>query len=391
MLAEFVEHFVLPMLAGGEVRVGRPMRPREVEAMGLEVPTLSSGVLSFARTRHAELLSPTAMVGDPEPDEVSLWAGLHNTLCFDHPERARVWARASAWRRVEGATRSMLTLPMSTGLEIGLARHVIVNAFLRLRRTDTVVSTTAGEIRYLGQGIPRRRFGIGFSPLEGREETVEWLGQTHAPETHRLLEDVLRASPLTCLLRPTEAPPGWSPLSASAFLRQRGIARSICYRWAARKDWVAVGGAVMSALLPSLPQPRSAEMSPAQSTGRPLALPGAVLPSTPADVAAVVGALIHLHFLKVLELDARLGLSSGARGTGVAAFLALPLIPTDIASALGSPFGDGVSARLGAPDEFESIVRRRWVEYLDHLRELVPQVTVENVLAGLRPAIVGTT
>jgi hypothetical protein len=405
-LAEFLETFAVPLLSGGDVHVMRPFRPKDRDQMVQSVGDLAhSSALSFVRLRRAEALVPQPALPHPDEEELTLCLGLHNVLVFDHPDRSRVWARNSTWRRAEGASRSMLTLPFPTEVGYGLVRHVWVGAFIDLMRTDRVVTTAAGDTRYLGQDIPRRRFRFGGLVGEGgRTEDVQWLDQPHAPEAQRLLEDALRASPLTCLLEPLLAPPGWSPLWASMFLQQRGYARSICHQWAQQKDWTAVGGAVMAALLPSLP---GAHVEETEAVVRvddmretqdepvgPRALPGAVIPSDPGALSAVVGALIHLHFLKVLELDARLGVALGSRDSGIMSFLALPLLLPYVGDKMGTPLGgmDRPSRSGGNPTEgFETQAHRLWTEYLDHLQELVPKSAVENLLATLVPAIVRTT
>lgn len=398
MLQPFLETFVLPLLQGGTVTVGRPFRARDLEDMFADAALLSAPELAFLRLRRAELLTPHAVLPEPDTSEVSLWVGLHNILAFDHPERPRVWARGATWRRVEGVTRTFLTLAPPSSLGEGLVRHLAVDALLGLQRLDSVVATAAGEFRYIGQEVPRRRFRL-TGPMQGstREERVHWIAQTHAPETLRLVEDAMRASPLSCLLEPLRSPIGWSPLAACGFLQQRGFARAICYRWAAQKDWIAVGGAIMSALLPSLPRTSEgtsdALPSRRREEGQPLALPGMILPTAPHDIAAVVGALVHLHFLKVLEYDARLGLALGSRDPGVVRFLALPLVLGRLAEVTGTPLGGPPRPRhVGlAPEAFETQAQRRWTEYVDHLRELVPRATVENLLASLVPAIVRTS
>ncbi|MCA9710476.1 MAG: hypothetical protein KDK70_31840, partial [Myxococcales bacterium] len=129
--------------------------------------------------------------------------------------------------------------------------------------------------------------------------------------------------------------------------------------------------------------------------GQPLALPGAVLPSDPRVLAGVVGALVHLHFLKVLELDARLGVAAVSRDPGVTAFLALPLLLPYLHEVTGTPLG-GLDTPPAAPGRasraaVDAPVVRRWTEYLDHLQELVPRSAVDNLLASLVPNIVQTS
>ncbi|MBV1861397.1 MAG: hypothetical protein KUG77_23460 [Nannocystaceae bacterium] len=382
---EFLGGFVLPLLGGGAVHVGRPLRTRERDEWLGDVARAGTE-LAYLRLRRAQELTPHPSLPEPDDEELSLWMGLHNTFAFDHPDRPRVWSRASVWRRVEGATRTLLTLPFPSSVGAAVARHVTVGAFLESQRTDTLLTNANGEHRFAGQEPPRRLFG-GAASGTARSETRPWLTLPHAPEAGRLIDDALRASPLTCLLEPRRAPSGWSPLLATEALRERGLARAVVYHWARGKEWIQIGGAVMSALLPSVaPKPESPMPS---APGGMLALPGAVPASDPESLSALVGALIHLHFLKVLEFDARLGLALGSRDPGVLAFLALPLLLPALSSRLGSPLSgiDARGASLGL-ESFEAGASRLWTEYLDHVGELVPQAAVENLLAGLVPAIV---
>lgn len=415
-LPEFLEEFVLPLLGGGPVQIDGPLRGRDLELMLEQSGELSRSELRFLRLRRGQELVADPELPDPDADELRLWVGLYNTLVFDHPDRRRVWSRSVIWRRVEGITRSLLTLPAPTTQGETLARHVSVGAFADLIRQDVVVGAAGGaELRAVGQELPRRVLRMA-GPGDGiRSEVVRWVEQPHAPEAQRLLEDALRASPLTCVLRPLRAPPAWSPLLAADAFSDRAMVRAICHQWARHRDWVAVGGAVTGALLPSLPDPArmaaaardaaaAAAKSPAapkaisgghlgSSPAAPKALPGAVLPTDPRVLAGVVGALVHLHFLKVLELDARLGVAAVSRDPGVTAFLALPLLLPWLGDVTGTPLGglpDPSAERGGQGHGFASIARR-WTEYLDHLQELVPRSAVDNLLASLVPRIVQTS
>jgi hypothetical protein len=380
-LNAFVSEFVIPMLGGGDVSVTRPLRPRDRDVWSMGLTGSQVPELSFWRLRRAQLLVADPELPDPDPDELSLWIGLHNLLVFDHPDRARVWTRASTWRRLEGATRTLLTLPMPTDPAELVVRHVSVGAFIELLRTDLVVPTPGGDTRLPVLDVGGRRRVRAIAGAGGpREETVAWLPQQHAAETERLLEDAMRASPLTCLLRPMLAPAGWSPLHCGKLLGRRGYARAVCHAWAAQRDWTRLGGAVMSALLPSLPGQTKTPIVPLD-TGQ-LALPGAVVPCEPAELGALIGALVHLHLLKVLELDTRLGIALGSRDPGILAFLALPLLLPWLQDTLGAPLP------TIAATAFETPILRRWTEYVDHLEELVPRASVENLLATLVPRIV---
>ena len=389
-LAEFVDGFVAPLMAGGAVRVTRPLRFEEYRALAGELGGARRVDLELLRLRRVEILVAEPELDAPSDDELALWIGLHNVLALDHPDRPRVWARKIAWRRVEAVTRHLLARGQAGAFSAALARHAAVGAFVDLIRRDTIVLTIDGEERYLGQAPPRRRLRASR-----RDEVVEWIAVEHADESGRLLPDVLWASPITCLLRPTLAPEGWSPLLAAPFLERRAFARAVCHAWAASRAWIDAGGAVMGGLMASILPP---EPDPELVIGRdragvtrslgpggpaPLALPGASFGAGPREIGAVVGALVHLHFLKVLELGARLGVATATRARAVQMFLALPLLAPHLTSALGEPL-----ALPGRGHAFDAQVARRWAEYTDHLAEVLPREVVENLRATLVPRIV---
>ncbi|HEY0135222.1 MAG TPA: hypothetical protein VGB85_14135, partial [Nannocystis sp.] len=112
------------------------------------------------------------------------------------------------------------------------------------------------------------------------------------------------------------------------------------------------------------------------------ALPATPIDAGPADVAALIGALIHVHFLRVLEFGARLGVAPSSRDRPVQMFLALPLLLPNLVGVLGTPLPS--DPRAG----FDGQVQRRWTEYVEHLGELIPKTTVENLVATLVPRVV---
>jgi hypothetical protein len=394
-LVSFCERFVAPLLSGGAVHVGAPVRPGDFREMAGELRRGRPDEVVLLRMQRAQHLVPEPHLAEPDIEELALWVSLHNLLVLDHPDRPRVWARQATWRRVELATRYWLQFSAPHEFEPALAHHAAVGAFLDLQRRDQILSAVEGELRFHGQEIPRRRMRWTVpGALSVREETVAWWSSPHAPEVERLQQDVLWASPVTCLLRPLIAPPGYSPLAGARFLRHRPFARAVTHAWASSRHWIEIGGTVLGALLFSLTgrpvetsRPSGPENAPAKPPGGPAraALPAApdTMTAGPDDIAGLVGALIHVHFLRVLELGARLGVAPTSRDRPVQMFLALPLLLPALAPTLGSPLG-GVA---GAPG-FDAQVERRWVEYVDHLGELIPRAVVENLLATLVPRVV---
>lgn len=381
--AGFLARFVEPLLGGGSVEVEAPLSAHDrAQMLNDAAPLLGSGFLHL-RERVAQQLVAEPALPEPGADELSLWLGLHDVLALDHPDTERVWTRDSTWAKVETEARSLLAFARPTDMADALARHLAVGAFLRLRREDHLVSGPDGEQRFRGQQPPRRRFGL-FSPAyaDVSSELVNWIDQPHATVVDRLLPDVMWVSPLTSLLRPAWAPPGWSPLMAVEFLQSRPYARAVCHTWAREREWLRVGGIVAGSLLRSLnlhtavfsdrDRPHSAGaatnvrtgaipgVSPTMqraamlinedrdddeldepAVGGLLALAEPAVTRRPEDIGAVVAALIHLHVLKVLEFDARISIGLGARDWAVQSFLALPLLLPVLEQALGSPFGSG--------------------------------------------------
>lgn len=414
--AGFIAGFVEPLLGGGRVHVEAPLSSHDRRDMLADASPLLDSELLHLRTRVAQRLVADPSLPDPGADELSLWLGLHDVLALDHPDTDRVWTRDKTWRAVEAETRSLLAFSRPTELAEALARHLAVGAFLQLEREDHIVADAEGEHRFRGQEPPKRRFGLfRASYADVRSEQVRWVEQPHRPMVERLLPDVMWVSPLTALLEPRWAPPGWSPLMAVEFLRSRGYARAVCHAWAREPEWLRLGGVVAGSLLralelhgpvfggpgdaavpgraaamrraeervdgprdPDLDWDPGSEDEDEDEDGLLVALPPAPVRSEPEDIGAVIGALIHLHVLKVLEFDARISIGLGARDWAVQTFLALPLLLGALAPVLGRPLE-------GAPDE---AFVRRWEEYCDHLAGLVPRTVVDKLLATLVQRVV---
>src|SRR5690606_8125503 len=182
----------------------------------------------------------------------------------------------------------------------------------------------------------------------------------------------------------------------------RGGARAVVYAWARSEDWVDAGAAVMASLLDAMgrgdllaadrpqhsPKQSEAEISAREQEGddgegaqaelqaldddAPQGHRAALAAASdhgPEELAALLGALIHLHLLKVLAFEARVGLGGRTRRAAARAFLALPLLLPMCEQLLGDP-------TVGI-DEGDAL--RRWDDYLGHLRGLIPHDVVTQL------------
>ena len=97
---DFLERFVRPLVAGGELHVGAPIPMNDVERWEGELPHASVEVEAVDDAR-AVVLSTLVVRPPPmllELDDLKLAVGLHNALFLVHP-RAEEWSVSDKQRR----------------------------------------------------------------------------------------------------------------------------------------------------------------------------------------------------------------------------------------------------------------------------------------------------
>ena len=101
--ADFLGSFALPLVAGGEAVVGKPLSIPEVEEMARNLGHASEAIVAIDEARDqvlAELVvRPPALVFDA--DELLLVAAIHNLLFLAHP-------RADTWSVTDSSKRKVL-------------------------------------------------------------------------------------------------------------------------------------------------------------------------------------------------------------------------------------------------------------------------------------------
>jgi hypothetical protein len=377
-LSDFLEQFVLPLVRGGELFVGRPVTPAELVQFEQALPHASVALVAVDEARSdaiAELVvRPPALVLDA--DELSLAAALHNLLFLEHPVVDSWVSSSGRLERVRESAQRFAARPAALDRHTLLARHGLLHNLFDITRTDTTVSWWTGSIRYFGQKPPAR-LTRWRTVRRVREDTTlagygELLGD---PDVESVIAELLRLTPLTDLLsHPREGPPlGWE--QAVVVLRDPELARAVAYR----------------ALKPTDPETLVAAPS------RFAAAFERFLERRPApdDVRAVAAFLVHLNALIALgetrdrDPDAPSPLlttvlapeRAARRPRGLATFFALPDALARVDPRLAAPPG------LAAGDPGDARAQRRWRRHREQVRHGVGDPIIETLASRLRRAL----
>jgi hypothetical protein len=370
-VSQFLDRFVRPLVAGGELHVGAPIPTADVDRWEGELAHASVEQVAVDDARTAVL--STLVVRPPalilERDDLALAAGLHNALFLVHP-RAERWSVSDRQRRriIDNAL-SLVSQPLSKYRTRVMARHALLHNLFHLKRHDVVVSWWTGRARFQGQR-PSARLTAWPSIRRVREDvsTVDFDELLAVPDTAPIVATLLRRTPLTQLL---DNHPGAPPLhweDAVFLLRDHELARAIAYRLvpdASPRDQIA-GPARLAAAFEQM-----LERAPDE-----------------ADVRAVTAFLVHLSALFCLgeihlrEVHAKSPListvlaseSAAQRPRGLTTLFALP-------GALAA-----VDPRLATPPGIESIpaLAARWRVHRQQSAELLSDAVIDALAQRLR-------
>jgi hypothetical protein len=365
---EFLERFVRPLVAGGELHVGAPIPQPDLDRWFTELDAATVELVAVDDARTAVLSTivcrPPALVLDE--DELALAAGLHDALFLVHP-RADLWSVSDKQRRriVETAL-AMVSRPLTRNRTRVMARHALLH---NLTRSDVTVSWWTGRARFFGQ-TPPARLTSWRSVRRVREEVtvVDFDELLAVPDTAPVIATLLRRTPLTQLLDSHPGAPALHWEDAVFLLRDAELARAVAYRLvpdAAARDQVT-GPARLAAAFEQM-----LERAP-----------------NPIDVRTVTAFLVHLNALFCLgelairEPGAKSPLLStvlsadaaGQRPRGLATLFALPGAVALVDPRLAQPPGIAGQPALA----------RRWQVHRAQAAELLGDAVVDALAARLR-------
>ncbi|HTE51233.1 MAG TPA: hypothetical protein VK698_10225 [Kofleriaceae bacterium] len=370
-LGELLERFVLPLVSGGELVVGRPIAIDALGDLEAQIPHVTPQLVAVDEARTeviAELVvRPPALVF--EADELCLAACVHNLLFLVHP-RADSWAvSTSARMRVLDTAQEMAARPLSQSRSRVLARHGLLHNLFRLTRMDTKISWWTGSATYLGQRPPGRlRTWRSVRRVREEQSVASYEDLLGTVEVAPVVTALLRRAPLTQLLAMTRDGPPLYWEDAVFLLRDAELARAVAYR--------SLRGS----------EPRQVVAAPARFA----AAFEQMLERAPAesDVRAVAAFLVHLNALLVVgeagdrEIGPRSPLLSavlsperaGQRQRGLATFFSLPAALAQIDPRLGVPPGVATDALLAD----------RWLRHRAQVVEGVGEAVIETLAGRLR-------
>lgn len=231
-VATFLERFVLPLVAGGEVHVGRPLTSADLARFEADLghATVPLVAVDEARTEVvAELVArPPALV--LEGDDLALAAGLHDALVLAHPDADGALVTDGMRRRIAGAALRMVSVPLTRDRTRVLARHALLHNLLDLGRNDVTVTWWTGRARFLGQAAPARL--TAWKGVRRVREEVARAGFDEllaSPEVAPVVAALVRRTPLTLLLTASPVAPPLHWEDAVFLVRDAELARAVAY------------------------------------------------------------------------------------------------------------------------------------------------------------------
>jgi hypothetical protein len=233
-MRSFASEFLLPLVRGGPLKIGRPLGLATVPDLCRGLPSADrDGVASLAARRLA-VAARLIPMGDPPPlDEttVRLGAALHNLLVLGHPGLAGA-GRARAEARIVAAALELAQVgPPRSAREV-VNRHSLLARLPDIVRVDRTVHFWLGRQVYVGRTPPRRVTALpGLRRVRVDRSDRSWLREIGVPAPARAAFVALNvASPLGEALDPfrLEPPLAWGRVLP--VLRFPSVARVVAGR-----------------------------------------------------------------------------------------------------------------------------------------------------------------
>jgi hypothetical protein len=239
-LREWLHGFVLPLVAGGDVRVRGPLGApdlAELERLAIELER-DERVQRVAEARQAVMaeliVELPASLPELDGEALRLAIAMQNLLFLAHPAAESAGVRRRRLRDLARWSAALVESLPRPGDAVQLAaRHSMLHHLFDLGRDDVRVSFWAGRREFKGAEPPSRL--LKWQAVRRvREErwrvsvVAEAAGDT---EQRAVVNALLHASPLTDLLEPVRTDPSFNLRTLAPWLRDPRIARAVADRW----------------------------------------------------------------------------------------------------------------------------------------------------------------
>jgi len=232
MARSFVSSFLLPLVRGGRLHVGRPLGPRAVERLGRLASSVAEdeAAHALAVSRRAVAARFLRAAASPPLDEATLRLGatVHDLLVLVHPAiDGPTVARRQA--RIAAAAQALASLGAPASAVEAVNRHSLLARLAEIARTDSTVTFWLGRETFVGR-VPPPRVTALPTLRRVRVDVVRrsWLRDIGVPTVaHEAVLALGVASPLGEALDPLrlEPPLCWSRiLPVLRLFRSPGVA-----------------------------------------------------------------------------------------------------------------------------------------------------------------------
>jgi hypothetical protein len=241
--AQWLHHFVLPLVAGGDVRVAHVVGARELQLLLESDLDRDESAQRIAEARHS--IASELVLTPPEPaldeEALRLAAAMQNLLFLLHPGTNAPSVTRRRLRAVSAYATELATLALPdldvddsrTAARVLAERHSMLHHLFDLGRDDVRVSFWAGKREFRGAEPPARL--LKWPELRRvREERwrVTVVGEAMAdPLMKPIVTALLASSPLTDLFEPSRLEPRFDLLALARWLKLPEVARAVADRW----------------------------------------------------------------------------------------------------------------------------------------------------------------
>ena len=199
MPANWVEHFLLPLVAGGSVEVGPPLGNATVSTILAAAEHGAPQALERARHKVAASLVADSPLYTLNEEDVRLGLVMHNLCCLQHPRIRRLSPRRRA--EIHACARALLSEVPSIDSQAALIRrHTLTHRIGTIARLDTKIQFWLGEREFLGRPPPSRMMKWPRLRRVAVESQTHLLSQLLDEADRALLAALRQASPLHSLL-----------------------------------------------------------------------------------------------------------------------------------------------------------------------------------------------